>query len=246
MARPAFRPVLVSAARRAGRSAPVLWRAARAVLRRRARLIAWFAAVLAPLLLFGELAEEVWEGEGFAWDAPLAWALRSVTSPHLDGFALTLGVLGGFAVVAGLALLAALFSWSRNRPREVALFLVGVGGAGLLNVLAKLAFRRERPDLWTPLAPEHDFGFPSGHAMVSLAFAVSALVLLWRTRWRPAGVLLVVLALLVGMSRVVLGVHWPSDVLAGWAASAAWVLGVARVLRPWRPRLARRGVPPAP
>jgi undecaprenyl-diphosphatase len=105
---------------------------------------------------------------------------------------------------------------------------LATGGAALLNLLAKHGFARARPDLWPSIAPETSFSFPSGHAMQSMAVAAALVVLLWPTlaRW-PVLVLGAGFTLLVGVSRVYLGVHFPSDVLAGWAASLAWVAGLA-------------------
>jgi undecaprenyl-diphosphatase len=73
--------------------------------------------------------------------------------------------------------------------------------------------------------------FPSGHAMASMALAVALIVLLWPTRWRyPMLLGGIFFTIMVGLSRIYLGVHYPSDVLAGWVASLAWVMGLSRVL----------------
>jgi undecaprenyl-diphosphatase len=77
------------------------------------------------------------------------------------------------------------------------------------------------------------FGFPSGHAMASMALGTVVTVLAWRTRWRwPVLALSVVFVLAVSGSRLYLGVHYPSDVVAAWLASLAWVLGLRLVLLP--------------
>ena len=110
----------------------------------------------------------------------------------------------------------------------------------MLNLAAKHYFARARPDLWLSLAPETTFSFPSGHAMGSMTLAAVVTALAWNTRWRwPACLAAIAFALLVGMSRVYLGVHFPSDILAGWSAALAWTAGVYAVvfrgaLRPWR------------
>ena len=186
-----------------------------------------FLGVLLPLAGFGALAEDVGEG-GLPWDEPiLRWAHRHAT-PGLDRAAVLLSHLGYWwgAVPLGvgvLVLLLAIRHWRRAR-----FFATAVGGATLLDVLAKLAFHRVRPALWKSLAPETSYSFPSGHAMGTMALAAALVVVTWPTRARwwvvAAGSVLV---LLVGLSRVYLGVHYPSDILAGWAASLAWVAGVA-------------------
>lgn len=123
--------------------------------------------------------------------------------------------------------LLGLLLWHRRRG-GAAFFAVAAIGAMALNFAAKILVGRARPDLWVAIAPEHGFSFPSGHAMGSIA-AVTALVApTWGTRWRRAavgfGALFVALA---GLSRLYLGVHYPSDVLTGWLASLAWVGGCA-------------------
>ena len=90
---------------------------------------------------------------------------------------------------------------------------------------AKQLFARERPSLWASIAPEDNFSFPSGHAMGSMTLACVLVLLAWPTRWRwwVAGAMALFVPM-VGLSRVYLGVHWASDVAAGWAAGAAWAV----------------------
>ena len=108
---------------------------------------------------------------------------------------------------------------------------MGVGGAALLNMVLKLIFERPRPDLWEQLIIETSFSFPSGHAMASSALAFSVIAIAWNTRFRWYAVGVGVLFMLViGFSRLYLGVHYPTDVLAGWFVSGAWVLLVALVV----------------
>src|SRR3546814_8426441 len=98
------------------------------------------------------------------------------------------------------------------------LFRSATGGSGLLTVVAKQAFARDRPSLWESIAPEHNFSFPSGHAMGSMTLAAVLVLLAWPTRWRwPVVAAMAVFVPMVGLSRVYLGVHFPSDILAGWA-----------------------------
>jgi undecaprenyl-diphosphatase len=128
------------------------------------------------------------------------------------------------AVVITLALLAA-----RRRGNAI-FFAVAMVGAGTLNTGAKLVFRRTRPDLWLSPAPEHTYSFPSGHSMGSMALVAALAVLAWPTRWRWWAIVLGgAFTLLVGCSRIYLGVHFPSDVVAGWSASLVWVLGLSQV-----------------
>jgi membrane-associated phospholipid phosphatase len=98
----------------------------------------------------------------------------------------------------------------------------------LLNLLAKSAFARVRPDFWVSLLPETTFSFPSGHAMQSMAVVAGLVALTWRGRWRwPVALIGLCVVFLVGLSRIYLGVHYPSDILAGWTAALAWVIGLS-------------------
>lgn len=205
----------------------------------RARLALVFLGVLLPLLIFGKLANQVWEREGFVWDRPVLLAIHAHASPSNDALAVFVSSIGNVHFIAPLAAVFTLWLlWTRTYRRAV-LFVLGLGGAAALNLLAKFAFQRHRPDLWVSPTPEFDYGFPSGHAMGTMALAVSLALIAWPTRWRWVVLLLGVgFSLLVGFSRLYLGVHFPSDVLAGWSAAIAWVLGVHAAIsrRPERPQ----------
>ena len=201
------------------------------VVHHRWRLLLLFVGVLVPLFIFGKLAREVSEREVFPFDAPLLLYLHNHATPAWDRIMLTLSLLGfRFGVVpvdiaVGLVLLA------RHRRGDLFFWIASVGGTAVLNLAAKSSFERVRPDYWISMAPETTYSFPSGHAMSSMALAVAAAVLAWPTRWRwPVTILGGLFTLLVGISRAYLGVHYPSDILAGWAASLAWVIGVSLAL----------------
>ncbi len=222
-----------------------LWRNERTKLvlawlhQRRWSLVALFVGVLIPLYLFGQLAGEVVEQEAFFFDKPILLFARNLTNPTLDQLMLTLSRVGyAWGVIPFDAALLVALSIKRRWP-EAIFWALSVGGAALLNIGTKIAFGRVRPDLWLSIAPETTYSFPSGHAMGSMALVASLAVLLWHTRWRWFAIILgAVFVLGVSFSRIYLGVHYPSDILAGWLASLAWVLGV-RLL--WRRRLIRNG-----
>ncbi len=121
-------------------------------------------------------------------------------------------------------------------------------GSMLLNLAAKHVYARGRPALWTSIAPETTFSFPSGHAMGSITLAWVVVLLWWHLhdpRWRalrwPVTALAGAFVLAVGLSRIYLGVHYPSDILAGWAAASVWTVGMFGLvfyghLRPWATR----------
>ena len=194
-------------------------------------LLVAFAIILLPLLLFGALAEDVWTRETFRWDSPLLERLHAHATPDFDALMLLASRLGGITVMLPFIIGIALLLWWKKRLEQSWFLAFGVGGACAFNIIAKLIFARTRPDLWFSIAPENDYSFPSGHAMLSMAVIASLLFLVWR--WKIARALQVLATLFgaafvvwVGLSRLYLGVHFPSDVLAGWCGSLAWVSAV--------------------
>ncbi|WFM70473.1 phosphatase PAP2 family protein [Halomonas sp. CKK8] len=197
-------------------------------------------ALLSLLMLFGgvwgfvELAEEVAEGETRSIDEALLLSLRN-PADHADplgpGWVEELGrdftALGGVGVLV-LVSLGALGYLLLARHYRAALFAaVAVPGGMLLSTLMKAGFDRPRPDLVPHEAIVYTASFPSGHAMMSAVTYLTLAALLIRVQPElklKAYILALamLLTLLVGMSRVYLGVHWPTDVLAGWTAGAAW------------------------
>lgn len=198
-----------------------------AVRAHRWRLVALFAGVLAPLAVFGSLASEVWGHEGFAWDAPILRWVHGAATPAHDRVMVAISTLGGARGLIPLcAVVAGILLW-RRRWGDASFLVLAYGGAAVLNVLAKALFHSARPALWLSPAPEHGYGFPSGHAMTSVALFSACVVLAWPTRWRwPLLLVAGVATLAIGLSRVYLGVHFPSDVLAAWLAGLAWVIGL--------------------
>ena len=218
---------------------------ARRLLRRvGGRLAIVFLCIALPLWTFGELAEDVLEAEPFAFDQPILLLMRSLAGPEADAFFLVVSALGfGWGVIP-LDIALVLVLTLKRRAREATFAALAIGGSALLNMAAKRSFQRDRPALWESIAPETTYSFPSGHAMGSATLACVLVVLAWRTRARVAfAASCIVLVALVGASRVYLGVHYPSDILAGWAAAVAWTVGVAIVVRPGVGRDHRRPLP---
>lgn len=207
--------------------------------------LAWlFVGVLAPLYLFGELAERIRDATVIPFDEPILLLMQRQATPWLDRAMLFASQAGSGPWVASFDVLVAVVLLLRRRWPWALYWALATGGAALLNQLAKHTYARARPDLWPPLAPETSFSFPSGHAMQSMALATALLVLAWNTRWRwPVLLAGAAFTGIVGLSRVYLGVHFPSDVLAGWCASLAWAVGLALLFRR-RGRVGRHAAPP--
>jgi membrane-associated phospholipid phosphatase len=197
----------------------------------RIRLLVLFAGVLIPLYLFGELADEVVEREIFPFDVPVLLFMQHHATPFMDQAMLAFSRMGSAPSLATVNILIFLIFALRRHWAKAFFWGMAVGGAAILNVAAKHVFLRSRPDLWVSIAPESTYSFPSGHAMQSMAVVAALVVLGWRHRWIGWGIAIGGLfVLLVGLSRIYLGVHYPSDILAGWSASLAWVLGLSVVL----------------
>lgn len=211
------------------------------------RLALLFVGLLLPLWGFAVLAEEVTEGEPFAFDRPLLLFANGLARNGLDQTFLLISHLGyeQGVIPFDVALLATLAL--RRHVREALFASLALGGSALLNMAAKQLFARERPSLWSSIAPEATFSFPSGHAMGSMTLAWVCVLLAWRTPWRwPVAVGLLVFSVMVGFSRVYLGVHYPSDILAGWTAASVWaVVSFFLIFRHDRHPWASRAVPRA-
>ncbi|MCS4279617.1 phosphatase PAP2 family protein [Stenotrophomonas rhizophila] len=205
------------------------------------RFVLLFVGVLLPLAGFVALADEVHELEAIYFDDLLLWKLHALHSPGLDRFFVLLSKLGyEWFLIPADVLIVGLLAW-RKRWREASFVAICFAGSALLNLGSKRFFQRDRPSLWESIAPESTFSFPSGHAMGSMTLAVTLVLLAWNTRWRwPVALAALTFAVLVSISRMYLGVHYPSDILAGWCAALVWVVGCFLVMfrrrHPWRHR----------
>jgi len=186
------------------------------------------------VLLFGVIADETFEGETRGFDESILLALREpgdaanpIGPVWFEHAVADITALGGYVILTLLVVGVAIYLLA-NGKRGTALLVVGAVGSGtLLSEGLKLGFARPRPDLVAHLAEVQSASFPSGHAMVSAIAYLTLGVLLARAHERRRTKILVMtyaitLTLLIGLSRIYLGVHWPTDVLAGWALGAAW------------------------
>jgi len=197
-------------------------------------LLLLLLGVFLPLLIFGELAEDIWENEGgFAWDIPILLAIHTTASPRIDAFATIFTKLGVFWGVFPVATGISLLLLYRRRWRSLTYLLITLLGSIAINRTAKVLLHRVRPHLWQSPTPELDYGFPSGHAMSSMTLIAALVILAWNTRKRlPTLLLGGLFVLTIGWTRLYLGVHYPSDILAGWMVSIAWAIGVSLLIRP--------------
>ena len=186
------------------------------------------------VLAFALIADETLEGETRGFDESILLALREPGDPTnpigpawLEHALLDITALGGYVILSTLVIGVAIYLIAAGK-RGTALLVVGAVGSGtLLSETLKFGFARPRPDLVAHLAEVQSASFPSGHAMISAIAYLTLGVLLTRAhKQRRTKIIImsyaILLTLMIGLSRIYLGVHWPTDVLAGWALGAAW------------------------
>jgi undecaprenyl-diphosphatase len=184
----------------------------------------------APAILFAKLAGEVREREPILADVAILHWIHSHATPFLDAFFLAITTLGNAEVILPVALAACLLLWHLKQRTHAVILLFAFGGAGVANFLLKLLFHRERPAFWQSAITETSYSFPSGHAMVSAALILALMYILWTTKWRIASLILgAALIVLIGTSRLYMGVHYPTDIIAGWTVALLWVATVVVV-----------------
>lgn len=193
------------------------------------------AASVLGLWMFFWLAKEFPEGDLQRFDTAVRMAAHNRATPALTLAMQIISNLGGAYFLTAQTAIALLIFVLRKWRRAAVMLLIAMTGAAALNVVLKLAFHRARPDaLFVPLPDS--YSFPSGHALGSICFyGAMAALLAARTRgkvnksviWLAAAALV----LAIGFSRIYLGVHWPSDVIAGFAAGATWLVAVISVDR---------------
>jgi undecaprenyl-diphosphatase len=208
-------------------------------------LLAALAIVLA-LLAFSKTAGEMMEGDLREFDDGVLRMMRSADDPSvpigpawLVQVAIDMTALGGTGVLATILLIVVGYLALEGRYDAIALIVVATTGGGLLSELLKWWFARKRPEIVPHLVNVGSASFPSGHSLLAVVtyLTLGAVLARFVRRRRSRTYCIVVsllLALLIGLSRVYLGVHYPTDVLAGWSAGLAWALPcwlVARYLQ---------------
>lgn len=180
--------------------------------------------------LFAELAADIYRGDGLWFDESILRWFYDRRSEALTGFMFAISVVGDVPATVAISLLltALLAFWWRLR-REALFFALAMGGASLVMITTKLWIGRERPDLFPDgaLYPTASPSFPSGHATGSAALYLALFLIVRRCapRWSwPMALFGATMALTITVSRLYLGVHYPSDVLAGLALGAGWTL----------------------
>jgi membrane-associated phospholipid phosphatase len=173
------------------------------------------------------LCQEIWEKESFRFDTAVLLGIHRWANPVFDQLMLGITRLGNPEVV--VVVVAASWVWlvRRRQWRTSVLLLFTCLGTLMLNQGMKLVFARPRPLLWPRLIPEVSYGFPSGHALGSMVLYGSlAYLLARRYRWHSQSIYLIAAIVIsaIGLSRLYLGVHYPTDILAGYTVGLLWLM----------------------
>lgn len=194
-------------------------------------LLLGLAAAIGTLIFFGWLTGEVLEGDSRQFDEATRAAVHQLASPTLTtimrGFSFVGSTLALFVATTFVIVQLAL----KKRGREAKLFAITMIGASLLNTTLKLTFQRARPVPFFDLSPPETYSFPSGHSLMSACFfGALAAILTARIKSKRTRVIVWIVTtamfLLIGFSRIYLGVHHTTDVIAGFSAALIWILVV--------------------
>ena len=194
-------------------------------------LLLGLAAAVGALVFLAWLSDEVLQGKTRPFDLVTRDEVHKLASPLLTTIMQAISFLGSTPFLFTATTVSVLAFIGLRWKREAILFAITMSGASLLNTTLKLSFHRTRPAPFFDLAAPQSYSFPSGHALASFCF-YGALVAILTTRatsgklqlnlWMIAALIV----FLIGFSRIYLGVHYTTDVLAGYAAALIWVLVV--------------------
>ena len=203
----------------------------------RGSAVAFILTIAALLFAFGFIAQEVTKGKTSAFDRHIMLALRSSTDPAvpigpawLPEAARDVTSLGSIIVLVIITLAIVGYLFLAGKSSVAWLMLIAVFGGIALSDLLKFAFARARPDIVAPLARVFTTSFPSGHATLSAITYLTIGAVLARSQPSSTISLYVMslaafLTMIIGVSRIYLGVHYPTDVLGGWCIGTAWAMG---------------------
>jgi undecaprenyl-diphosphatase len=211
------------------------------LLRREQRLLALFLAVAALVFTALKLAGEMLDGDTLSLDRMVLTALRQpgdlgtpIGPAWLPATMIDVTALGGTTNLTLVSVLAIAFMLLLGRYRHAVYMAAATGGGAIFGSMLKSHFARARPEVVPHLLEVHSLSFPSGHALNSAIVYLTLAILIAREfEQRRLRIFVVgaaaLLVLLIGFTRPYLGVHFPSDVLAGWMLGASWALAMGIV-----------------
>ncbi|QDH72356.1 phosphatase PAP2 family protein [Brevundimonas sp. M20] len=219
-----------------GEQQVVFWRRALRIARTEIAALSALLVIALGVMAFVELADDMTEADGQMFDLQvLHWLQPVAGEPRgpwwLHEAAADLTSLGGISVLTLFAVIAFSFLLIQRKRLSALLLVVGLLGGVCLSEGLKALFERERPPLAYQAVETLNASFPSGHALLSTVFYLTVGVMLTRAfpQKRFKAFILgcaITIAMLIGLTRVYLGAHWASDVIAGWCAGAAWAMAL--------------------
>ena len=201
------------------------------------RLALLFLGIVIPLMIAGEIAEDIWEQERFAFEQPMMMWVHEHVGRAFTPVAVALHHVGKTGTAVAISICFALYHYLRRHRSWAVFILLGTALPTAVMFVAKQFFNRARPELWPRIIEETNASFPSGHSTFAAALATVFVLVYWYSPHRRLIIAVAVLfTLLMGFSRIVLGVHYPTDVLVGWITGTSSVLGLYIVMYRRLPR----------
>ena len=189
------------------------------------------------LWAFAQITEEVLEKETYAFDTSILLAIRRIHTTLLDQAMMGITFIGDPSVLFVISLGMGIWLLKQGQRSTAATLAIAVVGAIGLNVWLKHLFARARPALWEHIVDVGNYSFPSGHAMVSqVVYGLIGYILATKFPQHRKLIFIctIILIAAIGFSRLYLGVHWPTDVAAGYAAGLVWLIACIISMRVWR------------
>ena len=195
---------------------------------------------LSSVIVLVWLSSEAWEKESLGLDQGTLLWIHQGASPLLDRLMLLITSLGNPGWAVGVVVAVLVWTVGRRRYQDAGLFLVTCFGGLMIEVGLKQLFAKSRPELWPRLISEHSYSFPSGHA-VGAVVLYGGLAYLLTQRWPYQATwiygITTILIGAIGFSRLYLGVHWPTDVIAGYLVGGLWLFSCIQIAQKYSRKL---------
>jgi membrane-associated phospholipid phosphatase len=187
---------------------------------------AWLIGYLLILSIIAWLCTEVWEKEAFSLDRYLLLWIHQLANPQLDSIMLFFTALGDPPTVISIFVMTIAWLGMKRRYTDGIRFTIACMGGVVINQVMKLFFAKPRPELWMRLITETSFSFPSGHAvgsMIVYGFFGYTVATEFQQYRKYVYTIASILVMTIGFSRLYLGVHYPTDIIAGYGVGFLWL-----------------------